>query len=149
MQYARLRCNLSRAVGPVGIKVNYPWPYVCVYVGKYAPIPDVASLARREMNRNYCDKNCRAKRKKVSDSALVLGSCADCVTRNRCGGDRWDRQSKMYKGREDIWFVRLIAKSGLSFSNFPTSAGSFGTVSCTSWVAGVTLKSITPHEWFD
>lgn len=33
------------------------------------------------------------------------------------------------------------------FSNFPTSAGSFGTVSCTSWVAGMIPKSITPHEW--
>lgn len=80
MQYARLRCNLSRAVGPVGIKgkLSVTVSIICNYA---PPIPDLASIARegneQEKRSATIICTCRVKKKVVSDSALLLGSGAE------------------------------------------------------------------------
>lgn len=103
------RCNMQ----DWGATYQGRWPCwdkgnFSVTVCNYSPIPDVASLATREIN---CDKT----KEKVSDSALVLGIVQTAWPKIAAEEEPRDSQEKMDERREDVWFVRLIAKSGLSF----------------------------------
>lgn len=107
MQYARLRCNLSRAVGPVGIKGNLSVTVsiICNYVRSSHSRSGLYSQGGKWSRERIATIILVGwKRKRSVTQPWYLGVVQNCVTRNRCGGKNDEIKCKKVEGG------RLIGK---------------------------------------